>query len=361
MNRFQFARAGLALLAVACMSAVAMAQELKLGSKAPALPVHKWIKGDKVKEFKSGQVYVVEFWATWCPPCLESIPHLTEMAKKYGDKVNFVGISVYEDSTATSESAYLPKVEKFVADMGKKMDYNVAVDTWDGKVAKEWMEAADQDGIPTAFIVDKTGTIAWIGHPMDGLDETLGGVLDGSYDVKAVVEIEALLRAIQDAFDASDLDGALMAIDAAVEKHPELETFLAPKKFETLIGIREQKAYDYARKLKDGLFKNDPMQLNSMAWAIIDPAETRKNPDVKLALEMSEQALKLLKEDSWQKAMIMDTNALALFKSGKVKEAIDAQTKAVKMAKESEEGKAGADVETLAEMEARLEEFKKKG
>jgi len=61
----------------------------------------------------------------------------------------------------------------FVEDMGDKMDYRVALDAvpegkdaQDGAMSKNWMGAADQNGIPTAFIVNGDGVIAWIGHPM---------------------------------------------------------------------------------------------------------------------------------------------------------------------------------------------------
>jgi len=64
-------------------------------------------------------------------------------------------------------------VDKFVADKGAEMDYNVAADGMEGTMAKTWMAAAQQDGIPTAFVVDQKGKIAWIGHPMDGLDQVV--------------------------------------------------------------------------------------------------------------------------------------------------------------------------------------------
>jgi thiol-disulfide isomerase/thioredoxin len=73
-----------------------LAGELKLGDPAPALKVSKFVKGSPVTKFEPGKFYVVEFWATWCGPCKTSIPHLTEMAKKYKD-VQFVGVSVWEE------------------------------------------------------------------------------------------------------------------------------------------------------------------------------------------------------------------------------------------------------------------------
>jgi len=57
----------------------------KLGDKAASLDGLTYVKGEPVT-FKEGKVYVVEFWATWCGPCKTSIPHLTEIQKKYKDK-----------------------------------------------------------------------------------------------------------------------------------------------------------------------------------------------------------------------------------------------------------------------------------
>src|SRR5262249_17044980 len=72
---------------------------ITIGSPAPALKIAKWFKGTPVDTFKEGQVYVVEFWATWCGPCKTSIPHITELAKKDAGKATFIGVSVFEHPT----------------------------------------------------------------------------------------------------------------------------------------------------------------------------------------------------------------------------------------------------------------------
>src|SRR5512137_372166 len=105
--------AGLGLAGAMAMSAAAA----KLGDAAASLIIKEWVKG-KAANVKDGKnIHVVEFWATWCGPCKVSIPHLTEMQKKFKDRgVIFVGIS---DEPAS-------KVKPFVQNMGEKMDYVVA-------------------------------------------------------------------------------------------------------------------------------------------------------------------------------------------------------------------------------------------
>lgn len=164
--------------AAVCAQAASSGPKLFPGAKAPKIEVSSWAKYSPVP--KSGKLLVVEFWATWCGPCRQSIPHLTELAKKYKDKADFVGVSVFE--RADSFAQITDKVAKFVAEMGDKMDYRVAIDTEDGKMAKNWLEASEQDGIPVAFIVDSKGIVEWIGHPM-GLDEPLQQAIEGKLDV----------------------------------------------------------------------------------------------------------------------------------------------------------------------------------
>jgi thiol-disulfide isomerase/thioredoxin len=131
----------------------------KIGDAASPLDGLSFVKGGPVK-IEPGTVYVVEFWATWCPPCRDSIPHLTEVAAKYKDKgVVVVGISNEKEDV----------VKPFVEKQADKMDYVVAIDST-GVTGGRYMKAFGQNGIPHAFLVDAAGKIAWHGHPMSGLE-----------------------------------------------------------------------------------------------------------------------------------------------------------------------------------------------
>lgn len=144
------------------------------GSPAPKLEIKRWLKGKEVTSIEQG-TYVVEFWATWCGPCIQSIPHITELAKKNPD-VTFIGVGIWEDDNGSV-------LDDFVKKMGDKMDYNVAYSGNKDGMAVSWMNAAKQNGIPSSFIV-KDNVIQWVGHPMS-MDAALAKVKSGENDVAA--------------------------------------------------------------------------------------------------------------------------------------------------------------------------------
>ena len=199
------------------------AAPLNIGDPAPALRPAKWLKQAPIPAFEKGKVYVVEFWATWCGPCKANIPHLTELAKQYRGKVEVVGVDIWESDDPKANT--LPKVEAFVRSQGAKMDYHVAADAPDNRVANAWMRAAGEDGIPAAFVVGKDGRIAWIGNPALGLAEVLPQVVAGTFDVAAARASRDQKRgpavAIQKAMDAKDYAGAIRVIDAEISRDPK--------------------------------------------------------------------------------------------------------------------------------------------
>jgi thiol-disulfide isomerase/thioredoxin len=177
---------GLTLSACCFLTVRASARDLSVGDPAPPLQVSRWIKGETVERFEPGKVYVLDFWATWCGPCIESFPQLTRLQKKYAGKgVTVIGVSVWEEDQGA--------VEPFVKARSDAMGYSVALDVVpmdkaekgkqggsDGKMAEAWMRAAGKNLIPTVFIVGRDGKIAWIGGPKD-MDEPLERIVAGKW------------------------------------------------------------------------------------------------------------------------------------------------------------------------------------
>ncbi|BCX48371.1 hypothetical protein HAHE_22790 [Haloferula helveola] len=140
------------------LSGATASAALKVGDRAPKIAPGKWAQGEPVGELEGDKVYIVEFWATWCGPCIAAIPHVNDLSKKHsGDGLVVVGQNLGEDEAT---------VTGFVRKMGSKMTYRVAVDDAAGTMSKTWLKAAGQSGIPCAFVVNKKGKVAYIGHPM---------------------------------------------------------------------------------------------------------------------------------------------------------------------------------------------------
>ncbi|MEZ0327776.1 MAG: redoxin family protein [Fimbriimonas sp.] len=357
--------AALALLALTAIAgAQGAAKPLEAGDTAPALKVAKWLKGGPVTSFKDGKVHVIEFWATWCGPCKDSIPHLTQLAKKYKGKVAFTGVSVWEVPPDKKDPKVMERVSAFVKQMGSKMDYNVAADGPENTMAKTWLQAAEQDGIPTAFVVGRDGKVAWIGHPMADMDGVLAKVVAGTYDVQAekarqekeeaeFLKIQSMMGPLQQALAEKDERAAVAELDKLFAVAPKLEQTYGALKFEMMLVADETKAYPYAKQLADGLYRDNAQLLNNLAWEIVDDANSLTKPDYPLAVYIAEKAVAVAKgKDSYS----MDTLAYAYFKNGDQTKGIATQEKAVALAAKDRE----VDKETLSDMKARLAIMKKK-
>jgi thiol-disulfide isomerase/thioredoxin len=333
ISRIQRFIAAVVLLSAAC----AAEAKLSVGDPAPKLQTGQWIQGDPVTAFDSNHVYIVEFWATWCGPCRESIPHLNELYEKFKDQGL---IAIGQDSWEQNEDG----VPAFVKKMGDKMTYRVALDdksTDDkGAMATTWMAAANQNGIPTAFIVNKHDIIAWIGHPMTLTEDILGQILADKFDTatfaaqynKQEQEQEQLMeqsRKLQTAMKEKNWDAAEAAVTELEKSVPENARFqFAGARLQILLG---RKDYDGACKLAKSASDAHPdnaMLQNELAWALV----TAKGVDqhgLTVAKTIAERANTATKE---KEPGILDTLARAQFLNGLTNEAVATEQKAVELA-----------------------------
>jgi thiol-disulfide isomerase/thioredoxin len=120
----------------------------KIGEKAPEISAGKWINLEKpvTLEDLRGKVVLVEFWATWCGPCIAAIPHLNELSEKYSGK-DFQMLSFVEEGHQTMDRL-LRRVS---------VKYPIGLES-------SALEAYGITGIPHAFVIDHQGRIAWDGH-----------------------------------------------------------------------------------------------------------------------------------------------------------------------------------------------------
>ena len=338
-NGFLWTTAGIAAAVVlAAPYRPAYAAGLSIGDLAPAITVAKFVKGKPVTILGAGKVSVVEFWATWCGPCIQSIPHVTELAKKY-QNVQFVGVSVWE----TDQNLVVP----FVTKMGDKMNYSVAMDRVapgakgsNGTMATNWMTAAGQNGIPTAFIVGKDGKIAWIGHPME-MAEPLAKITAGTWDTASAAAKfkqeqaanEKMMAVRKDLSAAKDSKQTVEILDREFAATPDLEMQMGTLKFISLRRAGEvSKALAYGTHLVDAVYKDDAEALNSFAWGIVDPRflaiTTPELAQLGLKAAKKADALSLQKD-----AAIADTLAAAYFATGDAANALKTEERAVALAK----------------------------
>jgi len=117
------------------------------GKPAPALVVKEWMNSKPLTlaDLK-GKIVVLDFWATWCGPCLAAIPHTNELARKYADKgVVIIGVCAMRGA------------EKMAATVKSKgIAYPVAADETGATV-----EAYKVDSFPDYHIIDRKGNLRW--------------------------------------------------------------------------------------------------------------------------------------------------------------------------------------------------------
>lgn len=283
---------------------------LGLGDPAPSLSISKWIKGDSVKYLNKGKVSVVEFWATWCGPCILGMPHVSKLAKQY-PSVAFIGVDASEHTDNPE------KVKQFVAVARDMMAYNVAYATPNGAMTQDWLRASQNKGIPVAFVVDKQGRIAWMGHPMMGLSEALELATTDQLTGEAAKEISSKWKEYQaegkeldaqlkTALRENKTDDALRLNDELLKRWPFMIAIASGKKY-ALLTSKDAKA---ARKFGEYLLEheaNAPVVLKSVAQTIFFGSDARVlgeikvkitgQPDIELAKKLITQALKSSEAD----------------------------------------------------------------
>jgi thiol-disulfide isomerase/thioredoxin len=330
------------VVAASLMLAACMAHgELMVGDRAPKLQTGQWIQGEPVQAFESNHVYVVEFWATWCGPCVGSIPHLNALWEKFQDK----GVIVIGQDVWDSDGAVAPFVKK----TGTNMTYRVSLDDKsqdaDGWMADHWWKRkVNHHGIPTAFIINKNGLIAWIGHPMQLNEQVLNDIVSGHQDLaKATVDYkkewqinQKFLEAQQElnaALDGKRWNDADTALDQMLRVLPGIKDDYAGVRLKILLG---QKKFEEASQVAESASKRyskDADWENELAWTIAS-SDVPDAHSLAIAETMAERSVQLSQGTN---SYSLGTLARVQFMLGKKTEAIITEGQAVKMEQNEQE------------------------
>lgn len=234
--------------------------ELNIGDPAPPLLVREWLKGEAVPRFEKGRIYLIELWATWCLPCKAAMPHLSDLARQYKDRVTVIGVDIKEKKTTAME-----KVRAFVDSMGNRMDYTVAIQD-SNFVEINWLDASGERGIPESFVVNAEGKLAWMGHP-SGLDRVLSKIINNTWDIQEALSkrnSDRYLRELEDSLnydlmkyrgsrldpnDPGRPDSVLSVVDEIIRQEPRLKYAprIAMHTFDALLKTNPHKAYEYGK------------------------------------------------------------------------------------------------------------------
>jgi len=131
-----------------------------IGKSAPKLELSDW-KGNAVSsEMMKGKVVIIDFWATWCPPCKKGVPHNNELAKKFAGQALMIGACAGDEQGLMWGVA---EETKMAYPTGKATD----------EVAKAW----GQQWFPHYVIIDQSGIIRAIGVQPDAVDGIVEALL----------------------------------------------------------------------------------------------------------------------------------------------------------------------------------------
>ena len=162
-------------------------KENKTAAPAEALPTlsleglpEVWLQGTPVKEWEKDKVYIFEFWATWCGPCLAAMPHMEQLHQAFKDnpRMQIIGVNVMDRKTPEA-------LKEFIKNRPTPLNYTMAVDVDGKKTREKWLEPLKVNGIPHAFAV-KNGQLIWRGHPAQLSEKTMQAMLKPDFSAASL-------------------------------------------------------------------------------------------------------------------------------------------------------------------------------
>jgi thiol-disulfide isomerase/thioredoxin len=154
------------ILFLLCVNIIFAQSNIKINSKAPEIIITDWIENVPADKNLNSKNVVLEFWATWCGPCIAAVPHMNKIQKELkNEDVYFVSIT---DESVGKVKKILKRIDFasiVVSDQTKQTQVNFG----DGIKGLETF--------PLTVIIDDKGIVKWIGEPKELSSKMISNLL----------------------------------------------------------------------------------------------------------------------------------------------------------------------------------------
>ena len=281
-------------LAVLLLSVATARAVVQVGQ--PVTVQFKAVDGTNVStEALKGKLVVLDFWATWCGPCMQMVPHMVEMNQKYAPKgVVIVGISLDEDRAAMLQT---------IKQQGMTWPEYFDGAGWGNRIWKQY----GANGIPFTILLGPDGTALWSGHAALLEDQIVKALKEHPpqlVDPKTLAQAKQMLDDAQEKIQAGDMRGAIKALSrvpvaAKLDEGFATHSAEVQKKLET---SADSMLADVQKMIDAKQYTEAVPKLKELADAFYGmPSSTKakkmlsdlvSNPDAKSALNQAEKSTK---------------------------------------------------------------------
>lgn len=156
------------LVLLICFVPYQLFSQLKLNSKAPKIGISNWVNRNNTPVKIVNKFIVLDFWATWCAPCLGALPHMNQLQKKFEDHKDLVFLSLTDEHPRKIKEI-LPRFH---------FESSIISDTTGNTQKRYGIES-----IPTVVLIDNTGYIKWVGDPKNLTGDIIDTFLKGDINI----------------------------------------------------------------------------------------------------------------------------------------------------------------------------------
>lgn len=298
-----------------------------------------WLQGTPVKKWEKDKVYIFEFWATWCGPCLAAMPHMERLHQAFKDnpRMQIIGINVMDRKSPEA-------LKEFLKNRPVPLTYTMAVDVDGKKTREKWLAPLDVDGIPHAFAV-RNGRLIWRGHPGKLSEEIMRAMLKPDFSATSLPTENSDERTWKLYRQASEKVGDMVRKDgkagaqAFLKQIQDLGQFpqdqVIQLKMIPFIVLAEQGKFQEAQSVLDDLCKEYPdnyrIQINVAGTLMEGKSVPSGEMDAALVERCLKRCIEISRKDNKEASLPWRLMAELRERQGNMKEALQHMEKALSL------------------------------